>query len=109
MQAKSTVFMSRLPELISHATTAGACEFSLRTSAAACFSALAAVFPQVIRQRAQRGVRRRVIMEGTLIAAAQEPRVEQPFQVMAQCGSGHLQMALDLAGGGATLSVLDDE
>jgi hypothetical protein len=71
-------------------------------------AALAAVFPEVIRQRADRGKLRAVVVKRSLVAARQQSGFDEALQMMTEGGRGQIDVRLDLACGGPLGAALDD-
>lgn len=78
-------------------------------SAAALAAAFAAVFPEVVGETAKRVVLGGVVVERALRAGRQEVGVDEALEVMAERRRRHVDMALDVAGGGSLGAGLHDE
>src|SRR5688500_2435406 len=73
-----------------------------------CLAALAAVFPEEVRQRAQGGEHRAVIDVRALATRLEEPRPHQAVDVVAQRRGRDVDLRLDLTGRGAFRPRLHD-
>src|SRR5688572_21101422 len=78
-------------------------------SAAAALAPLAAIFPEVVGERAQVLENRGVVVVGALVARRQEPCIHEPFEVMTERGSRHVDVALNLTRRGAASVPLNHE
>src|ERR1019366_3560270 len=78
-------------------------------SATLRLAALAAVFPDVVGERAYRGKLGCVVVEGAFASHLQEIGVDQALQVMAQCRRWKVDVLLDLERGRPLGAALDYE
>ena len=70
---------------------------------------LAAVFPQVVGEPAERVVVGRVVVERALAAGPHHARVDEALEVVAERRGRQVDVRLDVAGGGALRARLHDE
>jgi hypothetical protein len=90
-------------------TQAGPWERRSAAAAFPLFSALAAIFPDVIGQGSECRVVGGVIMEGALRPSGESPRVDETFQMMTERRGRKIHVGLDVPRGGAVRAGLHDE
>src|SRR5690349_17248706 len=80
-----------------------------RTSAAPRLAALAAVFPEIVGERAKRHVLRGVVVERAFTAGLEKASVDEAFQVVAQRGCRQIHVTLNVTRRRSLIARLDDE
>jgi len=80
-----------------------------RLSAPASSPELAAIFPEVVRQKAKSCVIRRVVVKSAFGSSAEQGGVQQALQVMAQGRGWDVHVSLNVSCSSPGLTGLDDK